>query len=71
MQAGCQGCKSEGREFNIAMAFQPIVDVETGRTFAFEALVRGVNGESASDILGSVTPESIYSFDQQCRVAAI
>lgn len=53
------------------MAFQPIVDVISGEAFAHEALVRGVNGEGASDILSLVTPENRYAFDQQCRVAAI
>jgi len=53
------------------MAFQPIVDVETGRPFAFEALVRGSNGEGAGEVLARVTPENRYAFDQQCRVAAI
>jgi EAL domain-containing protein (putative c-di-GMP-specific phosphodiesterase class I) len=53
------------------MAFQPIVDVETGRPFAFEALVRGAGGEGAADVLARVTPENRYAFDQQCRVAAI
>lgn len=71
MQAGCQGCRSQGYEFDIAMAFQPIVDIETGRPFAFEALVRGRNGEGAADVLGRVTVENRYAFDQQCRVAAI
>ncbi|MGY4398214.1 EAL domain-containing protein (putative c-di-GMP-specific phosphodiesterase class I) [Sphingomonas sp. UYAg733] len=71
MQLGCQGCRSEGHAFDIAMAFQPIVDVETGRTFAFEALVRGSNGEGAGEVLARVTPENRYAFDQQCRVAAI
>ena len=71
MQAGCSGCKSTIDLFDIAMAFQPIVDVETGRAFAFEALVRGANGEGAGDILSQVTPENRYAFDQKCRVAAI
>jgi EAL domain-containing protein (putative c-di-GMP-specific phosphodiesterase class I) len=53
------------------MAFQPIVDAETGRPFAFEALVRGGNGEGAAAVLAGVTPENRYAFDQQCRVAAI
>ena len=61
----------KGEEFDIAMAFQPIVDVETGLPFAFEALVRGTGGESASEVLARVTPENRYAFDQQCRVAAI
>lgn len=71
MQAGCAGCRSEKQSFEIAMAFQPIVDMETERPFAFEALVRGVNGEGAGEVLARVTPENRYAFDQQCRVAAI
>ena len=71
MQGGCQGCKSEGHKFDIAMAFQPIVDVETGHVFAFEALVRGSKGEGAAEVLARVTNENRYAFDQQCRVAAI
>ncbi|MEG3180606.1 EAL domain-containing protein [Sphingomonas sp. LT1P40] len=53
------------------MAFQPIVDIETGRAFAYEALVRGSNGEGAGEVLARVTPDNRYAFDQQCRVAAI
>ncbi len=53
------------------MAFQPIVDVETGLPFAYEALVRGSDGQSAASVLSSVTRENRYAFDQQCRVAAI
>jgi EAL domain-containing protein (putative c-di-GMP-specific phosphodiesterase class I) len=71
MQSGCQGCRTESHAFDIAMAFQPIVDAETGRPFAFEALVRGSNGEGAGEVLARVTPENRYAFDQQCRVAAI
>ncbi len=71
MSVGCQGCRSEGERFEIAMAFQPIVDADTGRPFAFEALVRGRNGEDAGEVLARVTPENRYAFDQQCRVAAI
>lgn len=71
MQQGCQGCRSEGHHFDIAMAFQPIVDIETGRPFAYEALVRGPDGQGALEVLARVTPENRYAFDQQCRVAAI
>ncbi|UVI39395.1 EAL domain-containing protein [Qipengyuania spongiae] len=53
------------------MAFQPIVDVVTGKVFAYEALVRGAAGESAGSVLERVTPENLYAFDQKCRVAAI
>jgi EAL domain-containing protein (putative c-di-GMP-specific phosphodiesterase class I) len=71
MQAGCQGCRSGQHVFDIAMAFQPIVDVTTGRPFAYEALVRGSDGAGAGEVLARVTPENRYAFDQQCRVAAI
>nr|WP_189519071.1 EAL domain-containing protein [Kushneria pakistanensis] len=53
------------------MAFQPIVDLETGNLFAHEALVRGVNGESAWSVLSQVTTQDLYAFDQACRVRAI
>ena len=71
MQGGCQGCRSGGGSFDIAMAFQPIVDAQTGHIFAFEALVRGINGEGADEVLALVTPDNRYAFDQRCRVAAI
>jgi EAL domain-containing protein (putative c-di-GMP-specific phosphodiesterase class I) len=64
-------CRQDGHAFDIAMAYQPIIDIELGRPFAFEALVRGNNGEGAGEILARVTPENRYAFDQQCRVAAI
>lgn len=71
MQVGCQGCRSADHDFAIAMAFQPIVDVETGLPFAYEALVRGSGGEGAGEVMSRITPENRYAFDQQCRVAAI
>jgi EAL domain-containing protein (putative c-di-GMP-specific phosphodiesterase class I) len=71
VKSGCQGCKSQLHEFDISMAFQPIVDVETGTPFAYEALVRGSDGEPAAQVLASVSEEGRYAFDQKCRVAAI
>ncbi|MEJ5976687.1 EAL domain-containing protein [Novosphingobium sp. PS1R-30] len=53
------------------MAFQPIVDCETGLPFAYEALVRGCGGEGAGAVLARVDADNRYAFDQQCRVAAI
>ena len=53
------------------MAFQPIVDVVSGTTFAHEALIRGPKGEGAFTILSAVDDTSRYTFDQQCRVKAI
>ncbi|RXH55602.1 EAL domain-containing protein [Granulicella sibirica] len=53
------------------MAFQPIVDVNAEEVFAYEALVRGPEGQSAGSVLGQVTAENRYAFDQGCRVQAI
>ena len=58
-------------ELPFSMAFQPIVDVATGKVFAHEALVRGPNGEGAQSILSAVDPANRYAFDQKCRVTAI
>jgi len=69
--AACPGCRSGQQTFDIAMAFQPIVDITTGLPFAYEALVRGADGAGAGTVLAQVTPENRYAFDQQCRVAAI
>lgn len=68
---GCSGCRQTTAQFDLAMAFQPIVDVVDGRVWAYEALVRGPNGEGAGHVLAGVTSENRYAFDQQCRVAAI
>ena len=67
----CGGCRSGGSAIPLTMAFQPIVDVEERRIEAFEALVRGPNGESASYVLGQLNAENVYAFDQACRVKAI
>ena len=68
----CQGCRDGGAlDFDFSMAFQPIVDVETGLPFAYEALVRGQGGEGAYDVLSRVTDDNRYAFDQKCRVKAI
>ena len=72
MKPICSGCR-DGTEFAIpfSMAFQPIVDTDTGMPFAYEALVRGINGEGALTVLSRVTDANRYAFDQACRVKAI
>ncbi|OYW02638.1 MAG: hypothetical protein B7Z58_07180 [Acidiphilium sp. 37-64-53] len=39
------------------MAFQPIVDIVRQEIFAYEALVRGPNGENAGSVIKAVTDE--------------
>lgn len=69
---GCAECRNlEGLGFDFTMAFQPIINVRTQMPYAYEALVRGVNGESAGSILGRVNDNNRYRFDQACRVKAI
>ncbi|OYW44416.1 MAG: diguanylate phosphodiesterase [Sphingomonadales bacterium 32-68-7] len=70
--AGCSGC-ADGKAlpFALAVAFQPIVDLETGLPYAYEALIRGPEGQSAAWVLGQIDDETRYRFDQACRVAAI
>lgn len=69
---GCQACKA-GREqpIEFSMAFQPIIDLDAEKVYAYEALVRGPKGESAGSVLSQVTEQNRYAFDQGCRVAAI
>ncbi|MCK7615694.1 EAL domain-containing protein [Roseibium sediminicola] len=68
----CQGCGDKAvLDFEFTMAFQPIVDLRADRVWGYEALVRGLNGEGAGEILKKVTPENRYRFDQECRVKAV
>ena len=68
----CSRCRNSAPlDFDITMAFQPIVDVALQRTHAYEALVRGANGEGAGEVLSRVDDETRYPFDQLCRTTAI
>ena len=68
----CNGCATSSElDFDFSMAFQPIYDAVDDRVWGYEALVRGLSGEGASDILSRVSPEQKYRFDQDCRVKAI
>lgn len=70
VNGACKNCQHE-LPFSFTMAFQPIIDLCTGTVLAHEALVRGINGESAWSVLSQVKPEQLYAFDQACRVRAI
>lgn len=71
-ELNCGQCRAgAGLDFDFSFAFQPIVDVSLGRVVCYEALVRGIAGESAASILGKVEDENRYRFDQACRVKAI
>ncbi|MBU1306677.1 MAG: EAL domain-containing protein [Alphaproteobacteria bacterium] len=71
---GCDGCRNtDASKFStpFTMAFQPIVDVSDSSIWGYEALVRGVGGESAYQVLSQVNDTNRYAFDQACRVKAI
>lgn len=69
---GCANCRDNHPiDFKIKMAFQPIVNGDTGEIYAYEALVRGENGDSAYSVISKLTPDQLYRFDQTCRVMAI
>lgn len=52
-------------------AYQPIVDVSDGNVYAYEALLRGLEGESAGAVLSSVPPEALAVFDHEARTEAL
>ncbi len=58
------------RSVPFSFAYQPIVDAESRRVFAYEALVRGPNGESAASVLDAINPDSLHAFDRDARVHA-
>ena len=69
---GCVQCRN-GHAFPVdfSMAFQPIYDTVARRVFAYEALVRGLDGGGAESILSETNDTNRYAFDQRCRVRAI
>lgn len=72
MKTGCQGCRDGAAlPFAIQAAFQPIIDLRTGKPYAYEALVRGPDGQGAGWVLDQIDETNRYVFDQACRVTAI
>lgn len=68
----CANCSDDTPlAFDFTMAFQPIVNCRDNSIFAYEALVRGLNNESAYSIISQVNDDNRYQFDQLCRVKAI
>lgn len=60
-----------GFDAGFTMAFQPIVDITRHEVFAHEALVRGIGGEGAAEVLASVDPSQRFAFHEACRMKAI
>lgn len=63
--APCKACQDRPPlTLEFSMAFQPIIDVRSREVFAYEALVRGLDGSGAAHILGQVND------DNRCTAAA-
>jgi EAL domain-containing protein (putative c-di-GMP-specific phosphodiesterase class I) len=60
-----------GFDSGFTMAFQPIVDVARRKIFAHEALVRGLCGEGAAEVLAGVDASHRFAFQEACRMKAI
>lgn len=69
--ACAQHCDTTSFPVPYSMAFQPIIDIDTRTIYAYEALVRGVNGEPANTILDLADDSNRYALDQGCRMKAI
>ena len=71
-QQTCSDCLSgQSLGFQIRMAFQPIIDWHSKSVYAYEALVRGPQGEGAAWVFQHIDDDNKYYFDQACRVKAI
>ena len=55
----------------LTVAYQPIADISANRVYAYEAIIRGPNGETAAQIFESLSPEAKTNFDQRCAAGAI
>ncbi len=68
----CAECQGDQRlDFELRMAFQPVVDARDRSIYGYEALVRTEDGGGAAEVLARVRPDQLYRFDQTCRVRAI
>lgn len=62
---------SEVVDTSFGFAFQPMVEIDSRKIFGYEALVRGLAGESAATVIEAIRPENRYFFDQACRMRAL
>lgn len=57
----CNQCAdAAGLGFDFTMAFQPIINCQTKEIFGYEALVRGINNESAYSIISQILARSSF-----------
>lgn len=72
IKKNCAACKLDiPLNIDFEYAFQPILNIQDKNIWAYEALIRGKNGESAYSVLSQVNESNQYYFDQACRVKAV
>lgn len=71
LKARSETTRVRGSIPRFSMAFQPIVNVITGKVFAYESLVRSPNGDSAGPVLKRVPVKDFRLFDMACRSKGI
>ena len=70
--SACPGCDCRTPlNFGIKMAFQPIVDASQKNVVCLRSVSSRRKWEGAGEVLGPVTEDTKYTFDQSCRVKAI
>jgi blue light- and temperature-responsive anti-repressor len=52
-------------------AFQPLVDLQTQTITAYEALIRGRNGQSAFQLMSSMQGDTLHRFDLESKAWAL
>ena len=55
----------------LSMAFQPIADTAAGRVWAYEAQLRGRDGEDFDTLFAALAPETRRDSDRKASVAAV
>lgn len=58
-------------EAGLHLAFRPVHDVITGHVYAYEALLRGPDGEEDEEILARITPARRADLDRRIAAAAV
>jgi blue light- and temperature-responsive anti-repressor len=57
--------------YRFTFAFQPIIDAVDRQVYSYEALVRGLAGESAAAVFQHLPAADLHDFDRRARVLAI
>jgi len=70
-QANAAGPAPFRFRFDFDIAFQAIIDMRQREVWAYEALVRGPNGQSAAEVIAGIPAPAMYAADQHCRETAI